>query len=89
MINMPNNEQNFERVLRFPLDKLARDDRFCTGAGFIIYKMRRLLRLALGQTRNKNTFPLAFQFLLAKLVVSQFDQVVVKCFLNHIETVET
>jgi len=51
----------------------ARDDRFCTGAGFIIYKMRRLLRLALGETRNKNTFPLAFKFLLAKFVTLDFD----------------
>ena len=64
MINMLNNEQNLEQVLRFALGKLARDDGFCTGAGFIIKynKLRRLLRLP----RNKNTFPLAFQFLLVK-----------------------
>jgi len=72
MINTLNNE-HLERALRFAPGKLARDDRFCTGAGFIIYKMRRLLRLALGETRNKNTFPLAFKFLLAKFVTLDFD----------------
>jgi len=37
MINMLNNDQNLERVHRLALNKLARDDGFCTGAGFIIY----------------------------------------------------
>jgi hypothetical protein len=32
---MLNNEQNLERA--FALGKLARNDGFCTGAGFIIY----------------------------------------------------
>ena len=35
---MLNNEQNPERALRFALDKLARDDEFCTGADFIEQK---------------------------------------------------
>ena len=65
MINTLNNE-HLERAHRFAVGKLARDDWFCTGAGFIIYKMTRLLRFASGETRNKNTFPLAFKFLLAK-----------------------
>jgi len=38
MINTLNNEQNLERALRFVLGKLARDDRFCTGVGFIEQK---------------------------------------------------
>jgi hypothetical protein len=38
MINMLNNEQNPERALRFALGKLARDDEFCTGAGFMKQK---------------------------------------------------
>ena len=71
MINMLNSEQNHERALRFAMGKL--DDRFCTGAGLIIYRMRRLLRLALGEVCNKNTFPLAFKFLLAKFVTLDLD----------------
>jgi hypothetical protein len=35
---MLNNEQNLEKVLRFALDKLARNERFCTGADIIKQK---------------------------------------------------
>jgi len=35
---LSNDEEKNERVLRFALDKLARDDEFCTGADFIEQK---------------------------------------------------
>jgi len=35
---MVNSEPNDERALRFALGKLARDDGFCTGAGFMKQK---------------------------------------------------
>jgi hypothetical protein len=38
MINMLNNGQNLEKALRFAPGKLAGDDGFCTGAGFIKQK---------------------------------------------------
>ena len=66
MMNMLNNEQNLERVHRFALDKLARDDGFCTGAGFIINYNNKGVASPPKADRNKNTFPLAFQFLLVK-----------------------
>jgi hypothetical protein len=66
MINMLNNEQNVQKVLRFALGKLARDDGFCTGAGFIINIIIGEIASPPLADRNKNTFPLAFQFLLVK-----------------------
>ena len=75
---MLNSELNDERALRFALGKLARDDRFCTGAGFIIYKMRRLLRPDLIGARNKNTFPDAFRFQMIK-----FDSVLIYFFYHR------
>jgi hypothetical protein len=38
MITMLNKEQNLETSLCFALGKLAGDDGFCTGAGFIKQK---------------------------------------------------
>jgi hypothetical protein len=37
-ISMMNSELNGERALLFSLGKLAREDEFCTGAGFIEQK---------------------------------------------------
>ena len=54
MINMLNNEQDLERALRFALGKLATDDGFCTGAGFIInYNNREDCFSALGGSQQK------------------------------------
>ena len=46
----------------------ATEDEFCTGADFIIKLM--IEEIALASPRNKNTFTLAFRFLLVKLVMS-------------------
>ena len=54
MINMLSHEQNLEEAPRFALGKLARDDKFCTGAGFIIYyNNREDCFSALGGSRQK------------------------------------
>jgi hypothetical protein len=51
---MLNKEQDLERALRFALGKLATDDRFCTGAGFIIsYNNRKDCSSAFGVSQQK------------------------------------